>query len=390
MAEEQIDHSVFAYLFFAVLFILRGMEWSGAGFVELELVLLIASGAVFFLKIYHTYYSVKQWLLAFFLMVLCCIVYLFSGKQQPVLFVLIVFCLKDTSMEKLCHTICISSLIVMILSFYLMMMGIRENVVSVVNRSLFGIGYQEYRYALGFFHANTLFVYCFVAVTSYFFVHKLTRRGFWISLGMIGLVYNITKSRTGTLLLLLFIFCLIPEVRKWMERYMFNPLVPYLMMVYISSNLFFSFMYQYDADNWLNLLDKAMQQRISLSHYYLTKYSIKLWGQPVELSNWKMSSNLQTDFKMIDNSYVLMLINYGLIFTVLIMSLYFILLRRMCQNHQYKEVLLIIIMLVYGTTEVLVPNIFINYSLILVTGLLFPNQGDSIRGRPLIEGGSRI
>ena len=51
MAEEQIDHSVFAYLFFAVLFILRGMEWSGAGFVELELVLLIASGAVFFLKI---------------------------------------------------------------------------------------------------------------------------------------------------------------------------------------------------------------------------------------------------------------------------------------------------------------------------------------------------
>jgi hypothetical protein len=116
----------------------------------------------------------------------------------------------------------------------------------------------------------------------------------------------------------------------------------------------------YDKIPNLRAVDELLQWRITFSRHYLMTYPVNLFG-----------NNLNSDVIVLDNGYVELLINYGLIFTILYAAAYIIISYRYLKKKMYRELLLIVCFSIYGITEAFIPNLFVNISLIFLGELLF-------------------
>ena len=82
------------------------------------------------------------------------------------------------------------------------------------------------------------------------------------------------------------------------------------------------------------------------------------------------------DNNLLDNGYVVLIINYGVIIFGLYILGYYKVVKKFIAYNMNKELLMIILFSIYGVTEGYIPNIFLNLSLIFLSSIIFIKNND--------------
>lgn len=177
------------------------------------------------------------------------------------------------------------------------------------------------RNSLGFWHPNTAMVMYASLFVNYLYVFKDKLNKIYVILLFLFSIYlyKIMDSRTNFLLIcsillfyILFTICS-KEVKKIIS-YISLSLAPIFFIV----SYFLSLNYNYSRV--AQFLDNIVTGRISLGNIFLNLYGVKFWGQKIlyASNNSKESDSVGFNFMVLDNSYLKILLNFGIIFTVLL------------------------------------------------------------------------
>ena len=360
------------YGFFILLSLAKGL-----GFYEgqkLFYLLVLPALALGFLKICLSSYTKRQAVLQILLMALVAVVY-FESRQIAIFFVAFtVLGMKGMSMKKVLHlavwvwTIC--AIGISVFSFFRL-----EHTVYRVHAKL-GLGHI-FRWSLGFTHPNILHI-TYLMLCALMIYEMGDRYGFkQYALLMAGnfLVFFYSVSYTGFgIVAVLLTGCLYVRLRPrfcFAEKLLVNLVLPVCLLLSFVLPFFlydyFSLIYLFGMPMvgiWTHKLNNLLNTRIWLAEQFLKSGYTSLFGTDVsQVVNASMN---------MDCSYIWCYINYGLVFTVVIMLGYFALFFYDTRKQRTRELVILSCFLAAGWTEQLLFNSsFKNVTLIFLGELLF-------------------
>lgn len=180
------------------------------------------------------------------------------------------------------------------------------------------------RMSLGFVHANTLgFILFIVGLLIFVDSYEVRSRNSFIVLLLLTTVdFYIANSRTTTLLLLVMDIVIATKIFKndMISHFLNKKWVRNLLLVLVIALIGFTiwFATSYNESGRLLQLNKLLNNRVQNGSYYMSLYGISLFGKNIPgFVLWK--DNFTQLY--LDNGYLLMLIKYGVIATVIYMMM---------------------------------------------------------------------
>ena len=113
--------------------------------------------------------------------------------------------------------------------------------------------------------------------------------------------------------------------------------------------------------------------RIAALKLYYKYYGMTLWGQRILAGDAMHYNGLFT----LDNSYLHMFIAYGIVLTSFYAYYMFRLIFKCIKNAEIKKLIIIILYLLYGFTEIVQIRFLYNFSLIFLVEVVFPRINGS-------------
>lgn len=225
------------------------------------------------------------------------------------------------------------------------------------------LGKIRYNFFLG--HPNIFAILMVASYTIYVYLHyeKLKLRDYLLGIILSLFIYLFPKSKTSASIIVVFILMVILAkqkkkgisiILKLLSKYIFT----------IISILILLYLFQYkNFDNkvnaYINEINTLLSGRIWYSEKAYEKYEYTLFGQYVEYETETIKYNKNI---ILDNFYVKMIINYGVIF-LLIISIWFIV------NNKYmclKDYVYVILFSIIGVFEFHISNACIGVTLLIV------------------------
>lgn len=352
----------FFYGFFFLLSVTKGLgfyEWQ-----KVFILLVIPALILGFLKVLFTPYTKGQAAVVALVLLLTAVVFWRSHQIAVFFVVFTVLGMKGMSVKKVLHlavwvwTSC--SIILSVVSFFRL-----EHTVYRVHAKL-GLGHI-FRWSLGFTHPNLLHItYLFLCALA---ILKLEERYGWKSyfLLMLGnlavFFYSISYTGFGIVALLLtgglYVrlrprFCLL-------EKLLANLVLPVCLSL---SFVLPFFLYGNPLCGYVQKLNEILNTRIWLAEQFLRSEYTSLFGANV-------SRVVKSSMNM-DCSYIWCYINYGLVFTVVILLGCFCLQVYETHKQRTRELVVLVCFFAAGWTEQLLFNTsFKNITLLFLGELLF-------------------
>lgn len=178
----------------------------------------------------------------------------------------------------------------------------------------------EVRMSLGFVHANTLgFILFIIGLLIFVDSYEVRSRNSFIALLLLTAVdFYIANSRTTTLLLLIIDIVMATKVFKndMISHFLNKKWVRNLLVFFVIALIGFTvwFATSYNGSGRLLQLNGLLNNRVQNGSYYMSLYGISLFGKNIpEFVLW--NDNFTQLY--LDNGYLLMLIKYGVIATVI-------------------------------------------------------------------------
>lgn len=280
---------------------------------------------------------------------LACILTITSGKTGIFFSVLFLFALDGINADNRIYKICFwVGLVFFILAYY------HQQNVNVVERFNGGEWVMMQK------KSNILYV-SFMAVVS---LYLLKNRYYikWKSILLIFLanyaVFNYVGSRTG----LICILCLILLLIILRNNQILKNKITGILCVYCSIICFlFSVITGifYGKHEFLDLLNLGFQGRLEQENMFYNKYPFTLFGQHI------FEGVQGGTFWCLDCAYWDMLLNLGIVFTILWLFFTTKVIRFYYNRNQYVEVAILVTYAIYGISETFLSNCFLNMSFFL-------------------------
>lgn len=132
-----------------------------------------------------------------------------------------------------------------------------------------------------------------------------------------------------------------------------NWLIVGMYATYIFSNPSFSFIKELIPSEWsstivifLNMLDAGLTGRISLSAFSFGRFGFSLWGGNID---YGVDTGLP--YFLVDSGMMLLLQDWGLIITAVVMILFVFLMKRLVQNRNYRLIISAIVIALWAFNE---------------------------------------
>lgn len=213
------------------------------------------------------------------------------------------------------------------------------------------------RHAMGYGHVNVLGMKVFQLVVYYTMLFYRTgegmRRLYLIIIVSALFVYMVPNSITPVILLsvlfvLLFIWNSIQVNRVAMTIFM-NALVLGATMTNAFS-LYFC-MREFQNKGFFGVMNRFLSSRFSLSHIAYKDLGITIWGQRAYISNIeRMKAGLHGGY-FLDNTYMILLVRYGVIFFCAFSCIYILAMVRLTRKGMFIVTIVYFIYAVYGLME---------------------------------------
>ena len=315
---------------------------------------LVAAFLCIAVKMCIVEYSPRELLVILLLMVWSAVVYLISGEKGVLICTVTVVTMKNVSVKKAFQVGLIVWLTAMGGRFLLSLMYIDGVETAVQTKNITG---AVLRYFMGYPHPNVLHIsyLTLVALTIYCAKQIYNWKHFWIlTVGNIFLFFY-TYSFTGAGIVTLYL-CLSLYVKKRRigktEYFIAKMLFPFcvLFSIVLPSVL---------RGKAFEFADKVFNNRINFAKHFLTIDNLSLLGNNL--------AEITTDIITMDNSYIFVLVIYGLPVFILMCIGYMCIILSYIRQKKNMELVMICCFLVAGITEPFLFNTsFKNLTLLFV------------------------
>lgn len=334
--------SVCEYLYLAylsVMMITRGIGlYEGMMIYSVSLVI-----GIFFigLKIISTEHTLFEYMWMITLVTFAMIVYRNTGEKGLLVCVFTMIGIKGVSMQKVFRT----GAVVWSASFVILTLLAINGLIpeNILMHNKHGIGYIVC-HALGYPHPNVLHVsYIVVMMFIMYSLGKQSRKKLLIStlLLMLGniFVFYYSVSFTGfigaTVYLIFNLYFQLRQKPSGIEKVLIQMIFTICVLFSIAGPVLIK-------GRAFDLINKALNTRYFLSNYFLTQQPITLMGSRLVVPNYRYT---------MDCSYVYLLVQLGVIPFILMMILYFMLIRDCLKNGRKTELAIIISLCIVGVAE---------------------------------------
>ena len=343
------------YIYFS--FITIGKALGLAANNKILQIMTILAFVMILTKLIITKYTRKEIIICLILGLIGIISYFFTKREGVLLTIITIVSLKNVPYKRVLCLAFSLRCIIFILLVTLSLTGIIENVETVHWRD--EVGFIT-RYALGYDHPNLLHTNFFILVILfiYLFYERLNVISYILMLGINYFIYTFSISRTG-----FYSTILVVIVTIFLKKRLINKRIFYnICKIAIPFSILFTIITAFGYNNFevIKGLDRLFSGRIFYSNYFLTYYNWNLFGR-----------SLTNDSNLLDNGYVVLMINYGIVVFLIYVLGYYKVIKKFIKLQMDKELLMICFFSIYGITEGFLPNIFLNLSLIFLSSLIF-------------------
>lgn len=270
-----------------------------------------------------------------------------SGKINYIFIVLFIVSLSKKNLKYILKSIFYTYLTLLLISFCLAKLNIIENVVMIRDLDNGDIN----RYGLGLIHPNTFFIYYFAFISLY--IHnrkKITMLSNSIILIISYYIYSLTNSRTGLIIivLLLILDWIFSKININNHKILRKILIHFFGIFTIGNYLIT--VYGDISKPIYQGIDSLLSHRLQLTQGFYSNYGIKLFGNTITYKS-VVNGVINNKQLVLDNTYMYLLIDMGLLFTIMIYLIYYFLMKKLIYLNLNKEVVSIIIFMIYALTE---------------------------------------
>lgn len=248
--------------------------------------------------------------------------------------------------------------------------GVSENYVGSRSNGI-------YRYSMGFSHPNALASLTLMLILSDAWLHKRRFSGLYVGIiWLIALaVYLITVNRTSVLLMILFPFFLIPLSASAAPRPVGKTMTLLSTLAFSLAAVFCVFIMFYCGNSMIaRAIDTLLSKRFTNAFVVFRSYGIPLIGQRVELNSVRTAFLNNQALMLLDVAYLRMLIQGGILPVLLMAVMYARLARRLCREGDRYTLMLMLIMIIYGISESIFNNVYINFVFIFAAKNLYADD----------------
>ena len=251
--------------------------------------------------------------------------------------------------------------------------GVSENYIGSRSNGI-------YRYSMGFSHPNALASLTLMLILSDAWLHKRRFSGLYVGIiWLIALaVYLITVNRTSVLLMILFPFFLIPGASSsgsLHARPVGKTMTWVSTLAFSMAAVFCVFIMFYCGNSMIaRAIDTLLSKRFTNAFVVFRSYGIPLIGQRVELNSVRTAFLNNQALMLLDVAYLRMLIQGGILPVLLMAVMYTRLARRLCREGDRYTLMLMLIMIIYGISESIFNNVYINFVFIFAAKNLYADD----------------
>lgn len=282
-------------------------------------------------------YKIREIALVVVIFSITVISYLLSKDNIILKFVMLIIASKDLEFKKFIKFDLVIKIIFCCMIIIFSQIGVAGN--YIILRADGTI-----RQSLGFTHPNALAAYWLSIFCDYMYL-SLNRNKMikLFSCTIITfIIARITDSRTViicvSLMIILFFYNNYLNLNNKVAK-TFIIFLPYLLFI-----LSILSAYLYKSSNFIKNIDHLLSKRIYYTEQYIQRYDMKLFGQEIETVSTVQSRLLNISPQILDNSYILILLKFGVILLAggcLLLSL------RLKLSYRERDKLLIIILIIF-------------------------------------------
>ena len=354
------------FLFFLIIFSRSSLDTDSQANIKLIVVVIEIGLYIFSFLVGLIYFRINSESLYILLLVFLSIfVYFITRDKSIALMAIAIFALRNFDQKEISKFFLITNVVAFFSIISLHFMGILQSVYSYSDGTT--------KDSLGFGQANTLGVTLLVINVALMYTYR-ERLLNWLVIFILAIDYiflSVAYARSSILLIIissLMFFALkyrfFMKIGKNKLIYMF---VFFLILCFAVSFLFSESRSLYVSGSFLSNLDQEMSGRLKLGQYFITNFPITFLGRYIQyyVPN---STNYGVDFGsylVLDNSYLKLIINFGIIFSILISFWIFHIFYKNIQNDNYWIILPMLTFLILGITEQSMLYFWVNFSLFL-------------------------
>lgn len=230
------------------------------------------------------------------------------------------------------------------------------------------------RYGMGYGHPNTLHLTLFIVLTLNFYINvksKSGRKKFLFATFILNIfVYMYSASRTGFLVICIFELLIMTEPFKVLKKIVIK--LPAVVFVSLMAFTFLTpVLKETGLLNLLNFLNEVsfLNGRMDYTYLYLTRYGYSLFGYNNSLSETGL---------VLDNGYLRLLIETGIIGLLIWVYLNLNLMRKIWRCKDYRMAIVVTCFYIYIFAESFSSNIFMNYILFWGADELFNQKNNEV------------
>ena len=298
-------------------------------------------------------------ILIIFIGVLSLIVYYFSKDKNLLILTILLCALRNTDKEKLIEI----GMKTYVIVFFSVIIGSLFNLIPdwiYIQRQ------TTARHSLGFIYPTITSAFYLTLTMMYIYTRKNKIKVYEIFiLEMVNVfIYKYTDGRTSFLLTTIVLFIMLIKKIRIINIFLYSKfsknilkglcyILPALAMIFI-----LVFTYLYSIDNSIaNSANRILSNRLDLNAQAFNNYKITLFGQDISWKGWGgVGHDPDIDlenytYNFVDNSYIRIIFDYGVIPSLLIILGYTIILIKNYKNNNYLSILILVIMLIMAEME---------------------------------------
>lgn len=365
----KISEKKLSYIFFVIAYVLFSIYWIAEKVIFPEIIkrcFLYLCPLFLILSFFTSFdkYKKEVWISIFFILLISLISIFYSRNSRLFMTFAFIICFRNFDFNKFIKFDFAFKIIITISLIILCFLGLAENVIISRTDSF------DVRYSLGFFHPNTLGIYVLIILMEYVYLKfdNLSIMSYLI-IFLIGFwMFKITDSRAAylsILLLILITLCYKEFLYKIKFGKIFKDCLCYLFIILLLISYVLTLNYKY-TNSFMKKVNSMSSGRVELANYFYTKYGAKLFGSYLEEVDLK-----DEKYITLDNGYMDLLIECGLLNTILCCILNIICIKKILKEENVPLLICIVILEFYCLMENTIFSIYINSFLFYLSNVIY-------------------
>ena len=307
-------------------------------------------------------YKRKDIIIIFFSYILLLASYFGCLNKTMVLYMLLVISAEDIEVKDILLIAVSIQSIILSLMVFLSQMGIIEDYIRDPN--------IRPRHFLGFIWTSMgPYLYFFIVLEIILLKKEKVSRIFYFMLWAIEYWFYMMTDSKMAFMLTSVVLAFFAFFRKKINKGILlkkiegeSIIIPYIVAAF---SIMIHWLYT-DNNIILNKLNTMLSGRLQLGYQAIKEYGVTLWGQPIEWIGYSRIEELRGAYNYVDSSYVRLMLEFGLIFLILVVAAYGIILKRAIKNKDFYLAWVVIFVLIFNVTEPRLINLTFNPFILLV------------------------